>query len=276
MRQRLFSMLMAAVLLTAASLLAAQRPGSSAAAPGPARLTPGEHLEYGIEWNPPWFLFFLPSMEAGTVELAVTGETVYEGERAIRIEFRARSSGTLARLTGLHIDDHFQFLTDPETLCTFTAIKQEREGKRKRDITVVYLRESRRLHIREIDVAVSPPQVKKDLYKEGIPECVRDLFSALYHTRRLEFSTGLRSSVVVGNNDSVREIEVRVEKKERVETPAGRYDAWRVNTIALVGGLFREGGEFRLWMTADEKKAPVQFTAKVNLGTVTGRLRKTR
>jgi hypothetical protein len=71
----------------------------------------------------------------------------------------------------------------------------------------------------------------------------------------------------------VKEIETRIEKKEAVETPAGRFESWRINTVALIGGLFREGGTFRIWITADEKKMPVQFEAKVSLGTVFGKLK---
>jgi hypothetical protein len=40
-----------------------------------------------------------------------------------------------------------------------------------------------------------------------------------------------------------------------------------------MGGLFKAGGEFRLWLAVDGPKLPVRFEAKVNLGTVTGTLK---
>jgi hypothetical protein len=120
---------------------------------------------------------------------------------------------------------------------------------------------------------VTPPVVKKNEYKDDIPGCVQDLFSALYAVRRLDLQDGTSHKSLVGDDDKVKEIEARVEKKELVTTPAGKYQAWKVNTIALVGGLFKEGGQFSIWLSADERKLPVQFEAKVKLGRVTGKLK---
>ncbi len=226
-----------------------------------------------MEWKPPWYLFFLPPMEAGEAELHISEELEYNGKKALKLEFTARSSGTLVKLAGIKIDDHFEFITDPETFCTYAVSKKEREGKRKRNIEVVYLSESRRLHIHELDVAVNPPVTKKDLYRNDIPECVKDLFSALYFTRRREFQPGIRFRAVIGDNDRIKEVEARVGKSETVHTPAGNFKAWRIDTISLVGGLFKEGGQFRMWLTDDERKVPVQFEAKVDLGTISGKLK---
>jgi len=234
----------------------------------------GERLLYHIEWNPPWYLFFLPAMEAGEAELRLAGETAYEGNKAWKIVFEARSSGALAKLAGVKIEDHFEFITDPHTLCTYAVSKKVREGKRKRDIDIVYYRASNRLHIRELDVAVSPAKVKRDEFIKEIPGCVRDLFSALYNARRNEeFNLGSRHRTLVGDNEKLKEIEVRVEKSEIVETPAGKYETRRLDTVALLGGLFKDGGQFKIWVTSDPRRLPVQFEAKVNLGKVSGKLK---
>ena len=121
-------------------------------------------------------------------------------------------------------------------------------------------------------LAVVPARLKKDVVKDGVPGCVRDLFSALYFVRRLEFYQGASHKALVGDDDKFKEVLSRVERSEMVETPAGKFQTWRVNTVALVGGLFKEGGQFRMWLTADERKLPVQFEAKVSLGTVSGKL----
>jgi hypothetical protein len=233
----------------------------------------GERLVYRVEWNPPWYLFFLPKMEAGELELSIPEEIPYNDRKALKIVFKARSSGALASLGGLKVEDDAEFITDSETLCTYAVAKRIREGKRKRDIKVSYLPAERRLHIYELDVSVNPPKAKRNEYRNDIPECVRDPFSALYMTRRRELRAGDVYRSIVGDNDRVKEIETRIEKKEAVETPAGRFESWRINTVALIGGLFREGGTFRIWITADEKKMPVQFEAKVSLGTVFGKLK---
>jgi hypothetical protein len=234
----------------------------------------GEKLVFRVEWNPPWYLFFLPSMEAGEATLSLAGETRYQDKKALKIVFTARSSGMLVKLAGVKVDDYYEFTTDPETFCTFSVAKKIREGKRMRDIDLVYLPETRQMHMREVDVAVSPSKVLSDKDYENIPPCVKDLFSALYAVRRTKLEAGATYRVVAGDNQYVKEVEVHVEKSERVLTPKGRYSTWQVNTVAVLGGLFKDGGQFRMWLSADERKMPVKFEAKVYLGKVTGSLKE--
>ena len=243
------------------------------AAENPPPFTVGEKLVYKVEWSPPWYLFFLPPMDAGEVEISLDGETTFQNKKALRISFRARSSGTLARLSGVTVDDAFEFLTDPETFCTFSVKNTVREGKRKRDITVVYMPEANALHIREVDAALNPPQVKRDETVKEIPRCVQDLFSALYYVRKSDYAEGSVHRAVVGDNARVQTVEVRVQKSEPVETPGGKFETWRVETVSVLGGLFKDGGQFHFWLSKDRRKLPVQFEAKVRLGKVSGKLK---
>ncbi|HYK91512.1 MAG TPA: DUF3108 domain-containing protein [Acidobacteriota bacterium] len=239
----------------------------------PRPFSAGEKLLFRIEWNPPWFLFFLPVMEAGEVEVQLVRELQYQGRKAIEIRFKAHSSGTFVNLVGIKVDDESVYISDAATFCTMEATEKIREGQRKRDINVIYLQDSNRLHIREVDLGVIPNKIRKDEYKEGIPKCVKDVFSALLSIRLRDFSLGMVEKTQVGNADRVKEVQSVVEKKEVVSTPMGRYESWRLNTVALLGSLFREGGQFRIWLTADERRLPVQFEAKVRLGKVTGKLK---
>jgi hypothetical protein len=256
--------------------------GNLAPAPEPNPMPPaypfgvGERLVYGIRWNPPLYLFFLPPMEAGQATLGIAGETQYQNRKALKIVFTARSSGILARMVHLTVDDYYEFTTDAETLCTRSVIKREREGKRMRDIDIAYAPDSRKLHLREVDVAGPQPRVLRDKDYEGIPPCVKDLFSALYALRRSRLEVGSKERVLVGDNQIIKEVEIRVLKKERIRTEVGTFDAFQIDTIAVMGGLFKNGGQFRIWLSADERRMPLKFEAKVNLGKVTGILREAR
>jgi hypothetical protein len=121
-----------------------------------------ERLTYRVEWSPPWYLFFLPRMEAGEAVLSLFGEIPGRDRKTAKILFTARSSGTLVRMAGIAIDDRFVVITDAETYCTISVSKQEREGKRMRDIDVTYLPEGGKLHLREVDVASPDHKVLRD------------------------------------------------------------------------------------------------------------------
>ncbi len=233
----------------------------------------GERFVYTIKWDPPWYLFFLPAMEAGEADLRLVGETEYNSKKVFKILLKGHSSGTLAKLTGMKIDDEFVFFTEPNTFCTFGSSKKIREGKRKRQVDVDYLRETRQLHIREMDESVVPPKLKKDEIKNDIPYCIQDPLSALYFFRMSALRPEYAQTFVIGYDDRIKEVRARVENQETVMTPAGNFSAWRVTTIALMGGLFKEGGQFRIWLTADGKKMPVQFEVNVSLGKVVGKLK---
>lgn len=234
----------------------------------------GERLVYTVQWDPPWYFFFLPRMHAGEAELWLAEETEHLGRKVLRICFNARSSGALVKMTGMKIEDQFVFHSEPATLCVRSASSVIREGKRKRRIDVEYMREKGSLHIRDLDESVDPPAVRKDEIKEGIPACVHDPFSALYFLRTLPLAAGYEHTSLLANDDKIREVRSLVKKQDVVTAPAGRFAAWKIETIALMGGLFKEGGEFRMWLSADEKKIPVQFEIQVKLGRVFGRLKE--
>jgi len=234
--------------------------------------SPGESLSYKVVWDPPWYLLFLPEMEAGELRLSLGETTKYEQKPAAPITFEARSSGTLASLTGVKVEDIFESLADPVTLCTYTVRKRVREGKRKRDIDVTYYPEARRLHILETDVAKAPPHINKDKFLDDIPSCVHDIFAAVYALRRADLHVGSRDQWVLGDDDNIRRVETRVVKSEIIQGHAGPVRSLRIETVALLGGLFREGGQFRIWLSEDARRLPVRFEINVRLGKAYGRL----
>jgi hypothetical protein len=253
--------------------LALLMPQSEQPEPSSLPFRMGERLVYTIKWDPPWYLFFLPTMEAGEAELQVVGETEYNKKRAIKISLKAHSSGSLTKLAGVKVEDEFVFLSEPGTFCTLSASQKIREAKRKRQIDIEYLREDRQLHFREMDESVTPPKLRHDEIKKDIPACVQDPFSALYSYRMLPLREGHTQTLVIGDNDKVKEVQCHVEKQETVEVPAGKFSAWKITTSSLMGGVFKEGGQFRIWLSADEGKVPLQFEVRVKLGRVLGKLK---
>ena len=232
----------------------------------------GERLVYKIEWDPPWYFFLLPKMKAGEAELQLTADAEYKGRKVLKIVFKGHSSGTLAKMVGMKIEDEFTFFVQPETFCTLGASSKIREGKRKRQVDVQYIRETRQLHIRAVDEALVPPIVRRDETTDNIPECIQDPFTALYLFRSSGIRENYSQTYMLANDDKIREVKAIVEKQEILQTPSGKMAAWRIGVAALMGGLFKEGGQFKMWISADEKKVPVQFEVKVKLGRVFGTL----
>jgi hypothetical protein len=232
-----------------------------------------ERFIYTVKWDPPWYLFFLPSMEAGELEINLASSSKFNGKVVYKIIIHARSSGMLSKLAGMKVDDEFIYYTDSYTLCTQGASGKIREGKRKRRLDLEYIAEDHKLHFVEMDEAVVPPKIKKDITKFNIPSCVQDPISALYSYRKESLDIGQEHAFTIGNDDKIKEVRTHVESKALVDTPAEKLQCWKVRVDALKDGLFKEEGQLRIWVSADERKAPVQFEAKVSLGRVLGVLK---
>jgi hypothetical protein len=260
-------------LAAAAAVFASAYEESAPLRVGIAPQLSGEHLVYKINWDPPWIFFLLPQMEVGEVDIQWLGETEYNGKKALQVRFEAHSSGTLVKMSGMRVEDEFVFFTEPGTLCTLGSSTKIREGKRKREVEVQYLPESRQLHIREMDHSTVPPKFKKDEIKNNIPECVHDPISALYLLRQSPLEDQFTRTFTLVNDDKIREVRTLVEKQEMIPGASGKVAAWRINTASLMGVLFKEGGQFRIWLSADDRKIPIQFEAKVRLGRILGRLK---
>jgi len=236
----------------------------------------GEMLQYSIDWDPPWYLFFLPNFHAGDVKLHLVGKNEFKGKEALKIVFEAHSSGLLSKLYGMDIHDEFISLSEPETFCTLNVSKKIHEGKQKRKIDIEYFQYTRQLHIVEYDIAVNPPKLIKDKIRDNMPSCIHDPFSALYALRRQPLSGKSIIKMIIGQNEFVKEVESQVKKLEDLDSTDGKIKAWELQSATLMGGLFNKGGQFRIWLSADSRQIPLQFAAKVPLGRVFGRLIETR
>ncbi len=234
----------------------------------------GETLVYEVRWDPPGWMFFLPTISAGELTVQFHNHGKHEGKPAYKITLRAVSSGILPKLTGITVDDSFESIVDASEFCSRQMTKKLREGKRHRDIFLSFNPGSGKGHYRAFDVSQNPPVRLKDDEVKNVPACVQDILSAIYLTRLKELKLGDKYPLTLSDDGEIKQVEVNVRKKEPVEAAAGRFQALRLETISVVGALFKGGGTFLVWLSDDERKVPVKFEAKVKLGKVYGTIKE--
>jgi hypothetical protein len=241
----------------------------------PGKVFPlGETLVYEVRWDPPAWVFFMPAISAGEMTFRFQEKLDYEGVPAYRITAQAISSGFLPRVTGISVQDSFESIVDAQDFCSFKMIKKTREGKRQRDIFLTFDRKNGKGHFTAYDVSKQPPVELKNEEVKNIPACVQDLLSAIYHTRLRDLKIGEKYPLTISDNGVVKEVELRVKKRETVESAAGSFPALKVETVSVFGGLFRSGGSLLVWLSDDEYKIPVKFEAKVKIGKLFGTIKK--
>jgi Protein of unknown function (DUF3108) len=242
--------------------------------PSPALFPVGETLVYEVRWDPPAWMFFLPTIDAGEMTLKFHGRLTYNGDPAFKITADAISSGFLPKITGVSVRDYFESIVDAREFCSFKMTKKTREGKRQRDITLTFDREKGRGHFLAYDVSKWPPVELKNEEVQNIPSCVQDLLSAIYHTRLRDLKIGGSYPLMVSDNGVVKQVEIKVNKRECVSCAAGTYSTLKVEAISVFGGLFKGGGTFTVWLSDDQNKIPIKFEAKVKIGKVFGFVKK--
>jgi len=237
-------------------------------------IPPGETLVYEIRWDPPAWMFFLPTMSAGELTIQFQHEARLDSKVVHQIAARAVSSGFFPKLTGVTVDDSFESIVDPRRFCSVRMTKKLREGKRLRDIVLTFDGERGTGHYLAYDVAKTPPEELKNEDVKNLPPCVQDILSGIYLTRLQELRAGKKFPLVVSDDGTVKQVEVRVKEKETVEAVAGRFSAWKVETVSVFGGLFKGGGTFLVWFSDDAQQVPVKFEAKVKVGKVFGTVKQ--
>lgn len=226
---------------------------------------PGEKLVYEVNWKP---LFVTPAFKAGEISLNIQ-ESSYRRRNTFRISAWAISSGSLPKIAGMEARDYFESTIDRESFRSYRILKKTRRGKRKRDVEIRFDYHLKRTEVRETDVGIDPPKLIRDEIIFGIPGPLSDILSVFYVGRLRVLKAGDQYLVYLSDNGKHRQVQVKVENKESVQTPIGDFPALKVSTA---GGFFRGGGDFRIWYSEDELRLPVKFEADARLGKLYGQL----
>jgi Protein of unknown function (DUF3108) len=98
-----------------------------------------------------------------------------------------------------------------------------------------------------------------------------DLISALVETRDWNLQPGEKKDVLVNFGNEFYPLAIYAERYEEVRTPLGTY-----HTLVLVPrmeqnprGIFKRGGEFKVWISQQGQKLPVKMQLKLKFGTAT-------
>ena len=97
-----------------------------------------------------------------------------------------------------------------------------------------------------------------------------DLLSALVQTRDWQIPPGEKRPALIYTGNDIYPLSIHALRIESVKTPNGRHDA-----LLLVPrmeeqpprGIFKRGGEIKVWVTQGSNRQPVKMQLKLNLGT---------
>ncbi len=224
----------------------------------PSSFAPGETLSYEVTWS---------IFRAGEVMVALAKVNDGAGD-AYEVETTARSQGFASLL--FKVQNEFHALFDPQTLCSRQISKKVKEGRRHKETRIVF-DSTRRLAILDEHDLASPNAPPKHAENE-IPACVEDVVSVFYFLRRQPLRVGQNFVVPVNDGAKTYEVTVEVQARERIQSPLGSRDAFRVEP-KVFGGLYKKKGRMLVWISDDEQRLPLRIKAMISVGSITGNLR---
>lgn len=204
---------------------------------------PGERLEYAISYGP---------VPAGSMELRVVELGPFDGRTAYHFASDVESNRAVSYVFEIQAREEAWLDADRLHSLKYRRDAVENDKSRDRDYTFDQDR-----HVRvDADGEAKPTS----------PNAV-DQLSMIYYLRLLPYDQGskftLRNQADPGDNP----LTVRVLKRERIKVPAGTFDTWVLELgLQTDSGVFKKGGDNRLWLTTDARHLPVKISSKIGLG----------
>lgn len=218
----------------------------------------GERFTYNVSWK---------VFDAGIATMTLAEKTSFQNEDAYRINATVYSTGIVSAL--FKVVDVFESFFHARDLCSRRITKKIQEGRRHRETVVTFDAKASRAKMEDRDLNL--PDLPPKRIESPVPSCVQDVISALYVIRTKTLRVGESVQFPINDGGRTYDVTVEIQAQEEVRTPAGTFQAFRLEP-KVFDGLFKSKGRLFVWVTADASRMPVQLKAKINIGTITAAL----
>ena len=224
----------------------------------PQAYSPGETLTYDVSWS------LLP---AGKITARLSRDKDGPGDFYM-VTTTADSQGFASLL--YKVQDKFQSVFNPETLCSIEISKQINEGKRHKFTKIMFDHDRGLAILDEHDAGSSDKTSKHEEHE--IPPCAQDIISAFYYVRSQPLLVGQNIKLAINDGAKTKMVVAKVTGRKKIQTPLGDREALRVEP-SVFGNLYEEKkGKIVIWFSDDEYHFPLRIKASLKLGAITGTL----
>ncbi|HEX9080448.1 MAG TPA: DUF3108 domain-containing protein [Desulfuromonadaceae bacterium] len=114
--------------------------------------------------------------------------------------------------------------------------------------------------------------LKKSETTHKITPRTYDTLSSFYFFRTISLQVGASYFIDIYDCKKLWNTEVKVLRREEIETPLGRFKTVVIKPILRSEGIFARTGDMYIWLTDDERRIPVLMRSKVRIGSITATL----
>jgi len=222
-------------------------------------LDQGERLRYECRLN---------GVPVAVLEVVTGASTARAG--ALLVEYELRPTEALGALLELELSG--DSLVDAKTLLPSLSHERKRTASREKRITTRFDQKAGLATVEEWRSDRPEPKTKKVPTGSGL-----DAASAFLYMRAAAVPQGQARSLTVLSGDKLYEVALRLRGAERIEVPAGTFDAMLFDAdVRRAAGETSAGEEAKslhaqLWLSR-QGRMPLRLEARVALGHVEARL----
>jgi hypothetical protein len=255
------AMSLPALLLVAPRSIAEEDLPDSTAAAGAVRETlpasphpfrTGESLRFTVQYG---------FIHAGSAWLEVPEIVDWDGSPSWRLVARAESNSFFDKI--YRVRNRIESVWDENGRFSHRYFEDRHEGHYTANDTIVF------------DSTAHTARYKNGQVMDA-PARVQDALSAFYYTRFHSLPIGGSFSFDYHASHKNAPLEVRVLGRDRVKTPAGRFDCVMIEPLLKAGGIFKNNGRLVIWITDDERRMPVLMRSKVLIGSISVTLKEVK
>lgn len=223
----------------------------------PQAYSPGEKLTFDVSWS---------VFPAGKVTATLSREK--NGDDFYRVTTTADSQGFASLL--YKVQDKFQSVFNPETVCSIEISKQINEGSRHKITKITFDRKRGLAILDERDAGGGDKPQKHEEHQ--IPPCVQDIITAFYYVRSQPLHVGQDIKLAINDGSKTKVVVAAVTERKKIQTPLGDREALRVEP-SVFGNLYENRkGKIVIWFSDDEHHFPLRIRASLKVGAITGTL----
>jgi hypothetical protein len=219
----------------------------------------GETLTYDVSWS--------SYVSAGTAVVSVKEKKPSFDSTAYYVVAEARPTVLISKLYTLYYK--LDTLLDAYTLLPQRASVYSEEGKRHRFKTTRFDRRQQKVFFEY----QSGTTVKADF---AVPAFTQDGLSAIYVLRSIPLKAGDHMTMPVTDNGLTYRLGIDVGAAERIKTPIGEINAWKVRPVVTDDKGQTVGRNLAVWISDDARRYPVEIQAELAVGSFNLLLREAR
>jgi hypothetical protein len=249
--------------LLALGLLCVGDPAGAGDARGALR--EGEHLTFDVTWA---------GIKAGQATLESRGLTSFNGRPAYHLVTTARSGPLISKF--FRVEDRSESFVEGDPLRSLWFGKHLREGRYRHDSQTVFDHAAGQALFRYFDFSSVPKGISGLSEAEAYGRYVQqeyplganalDELAVLYYVRLLPLQPGQVYTAKVFASRKNWDLQVRVLRREVLDTALGRRDTLIVEPLLAFEGVFQQKGRMVVWLTNDAERVPVRMESEVKVG----------